>query len=470
MKRTWGVGVLLALSVAWVYGRQDEPFPHREHAAVFPLCTGCHVGIETGNTDDYYPPAEDCTDCHDGTTEELVDWQGPTARPTNLIFLHTDHADEVVAADDSATCQSCHQEPGTVARMAVEQAQPEQCLSCHTNATDEHLAEDADCQLCHMSLALATDLPQARVAELPQPPTHSAIDFTVNHAPDTPPEQTTCSVCHAQESCVRCHLNGAAVPVIAALPRDARIAAVTAELEAEYPLPLNHEDAGWGWKHVDDAEAQPAGCANCHAQPSCRACHQNAEVEQITQLPVATAAGPQGVVFPEGEPGVHPTGFAIGHGPQAIASQQSCEGCHAQQVLCQDCHRGPSTPGFHMANYRERHGADAYGYESECISCHGTEVFCRSCHAGSGLASEGKLDVAFHTSQPFWLLGHGQSARQRLESCTTCHTQTDCTRCHSTIGAWRINPHGPDYDGTRAQSRNEFNCLQCHRSDPPDIP
>ena len=123
-----------------------------------------------------------------------------------------------------------------------------------------------------------------------------------------------------------------------------------------------------------------------------------------------------------------------------------------------------------MANYRERHGADAYGYESECVSCHNTEVFCRSCHAGSGLASEGKLDVAFHTSQPFWLLGHGQSARQRLESCTTCHTQTDCARCHSTIGAWRINPHGPDYDGTRAQSRNEFNCLQCHRSDPPEIP
>jgi hypothetical protein len=321
-----------------------------------------------------------------------------------------------------------------------------------------------------MSLAEATDLPASRVAELPRPPTHTAIDFTSNHAPAGEAEQTTCSVCHARESCVRCHLNAPAVPVIAALARDARIAAIAAELDAEYPLPATHEDPGWGWKHVDDAEAQPAGCANCHAQPSCRACHQNAELAQIAGLPTAMATGPQGVVFPDGEPEVHPAGFALGHGPQAIASQESCEGCHAQQALCQDCHRGPGTPGFHGANYRERHGTDAYGYESECISCHSTEVFCRSCHAGSGLASEGKLDVAFHTSQPFWLLGHGQSARQRLQSCTTCHTQADCARCHSTIGAWRISPHGSGFDGTRAQARNEFTCLQCHRSDPPDIP
>ena len=78
----------------------------------------------------------------------------------------------------------------------------------------------------------------------------------------------------------------------------------------------------------------------------------------------------------------------------------------------------------------------------------------------------GRLDASFHDAQPVWLLRHAQAARQGLESCTSCHSQKDCLQCHSQLGAFGINPHGPDFDAARVQKRNPLICFACHVSDP----
>ena len=94
-------------------------------------------------------------------------------------------------------------------------------------------------------------------------------------------------------------------------------------------------------------------------------------------------------------------------------------------------------------------------------------MFCRECHAAAGLAPQGGLtNGSYHDREPFWLLSHGQAGRQDLETCASCHQQTDCMKCHSASSGWRVSPHGPDFDPTRVSERNLQMCRSCHATDP----
>jgi hypothetical protein len=97
----------------------------------------------------------------------------------------------------------------------------------------------------------------------------------------------------------------------------------------------------------------------------------------------------------------------------------------------------------------------------ECANCHSVEAFCKACHAEVGLAAT-RPGPGFHDGGVAWLLGHGQPARQGLESCASCHAQRDCTQCHSQTGSFRVNPHGPGFDAARAWERSPGTCLVCH--------
>ncbi|HUH12594.1 MAG TPA: hypothetical protein VMK65_05770, partial [Longimicrobiales bacterium] len=102
----------------------------------------------------------------------------------------------------------------------------------------------------------------------------------------------------------------------------------------------------------------------------------------------------------------------------------------------------------------------------ECSNCHDTQAFCRACHTQAGMTSTGRLGSGFHDAEPLWLLRHGQGARQGLESCASCHAQRDCMQCHSELGAFRISPHGKDFDPERFRGRNQQICFACHITDP----
>jgi hypothetical protein len=157
---------------------------------------------------------------------------------------------------------------------------------------------------------------------------------------------------------------------------------------------------------------------------------------------------------------VHEPDFRRSHRSQGATRALDCSGCHARR-FCADCHAGEGERRYHPANFTVRHAASGYAREIECATCHNTEAFCRSCHQENGLASRGRLDVAFHTAQPQWLLQHGRAARQGLQNCASCHVQRDCMTCHSTTG-WGVNPHGPGFDASRMASRAPASCLACH--------
>ncbi len=161
-------------------------------------------------------------------------------------------------------------------------------------------------------------------------------------------------------------------------------------------------------------------------------------------------------------PGSHESPFFMdAHAPMASAGAGGCATCHAQ-TDCVACHDAARSNTFHPEGFQARHAADAYAQTAECASCHSTQIFCRSCHQESGFGSFGRLGSGFHDAEPAWLFRHGQAARQTLESCVSCHEQRDCTQCHGALGAFKVSPHGPDFDPERARSKNPVTCRACH--------
>jgi hypothetical protein len=454
-------GVLRALQTA------ESPFPHEAHERLFPVCTGCHLGVETGIAEELYPPPDGCVQCHDGTREEPVEWSPPGPRASNLRFFHPDHRDLVELAGSEATCATCHV-PGDppTSRMSVEPARGEFCLSCHVADAHLEVALGAVCSDCHVPLTEARRLTVEQVASFPWPASHDEPDFLSRHTPGTELEVFSCAVCHGRETCERCHLNADQLPAVVALERDERVAMLETGRLPEYPLPANHREPSWSWAHGPTTLANPASCANCHTQPLCVQCHVEGRGRALALefLPRPTPDRPRGVVSDPSAP-VHPPGFDTQHGAWAATGALQCAACHTQQS-CADCHDGPGSRAFHPPNFLERHAADVFAARADCQSCHSTETFCRDCHVGAGVAAGGGLNVAFHTSQPLWLITHGQAARMGLESCAACHAQTDCLACHSAVRGWGVSPHGPGFDADRVAARNRQTCQWCHASDP----
>jgi len=73
----------------------SDSFPHLPHDGLFPLCTGCHEGVPSGDASDYYPEPSLCTGCHDGVDVAPLEreWTPPVpdADPDLLSFRHPEH-------------------------------------------------------------------------------------------------------------------------------------------------------------------------------------------------------------------------------------------------------------------------------------------------------------------------------------------------------------------------------------------
>jgi hypothetical protein len=302
------------------------------------------------------------------------------------------------------------------------------------------------------------DLSEARIEAFPEPAWHASDTFIVeDHPPRSVEDAVSCATCHARETCTRCHINEP--DAVIRLQPDARVAALEAGTPPEYPLPRSHESDSWSWTHATPASAGTASCANCHERSSCTACHNEATAAELPMLP---SDDPRGVRAGDGELRVHSPGWTKLHSVEA-ATSESCATCHGT-AFCEECHTAATSPSFHGPDFVVRHAPDAYAQTGDCTACHNPEVFCRGCHAGQGMTSQGRLGVAFHTSNPAWLIGHGVAARQGLEACASCHTESTCMQCHSTLGAWRVNPHGPGFDPGRMADASRLMCALCHRS------
>jgi hypothetical protein len=348
--------------------------------------------------------------------------------------------------------------------MTVRLAAVDRCLECH-GVTVEHLAApDTTCGVCHTTLAQAARLTGDDIAEFEEPPSHAMAGFAgaEGHgaaAQAGEPVAASCATCHARDFCLICHVDAPEQPVIQALARDPRSLAHTATLSE----PASHQATGFLATHGNAARRAPADCASCHTQESCAACHL-ARPAVVANLPRATADRGRGATVMREPPETHDDGYANRHGPVAAAVPQTCAACHVQ-ANCLECHRpSAATAGsYHPLDFLSRHPAAAYARQTDCVDCHNPAEFCASCHAGAGLVTTGPFrSGAYHDAKRFFIAGHGQAARQGLETCVGCHVERDCLSCHSAVGGRRFNPHGPGFDAARLRRLNPGTCTVCH--------
>jgi hypothetical protein len=229
--------------------------------------------------------------------------------------------------------------------------------------------------------------------------------------------------------------------------------------------PPSHVAAGFPRTHGRDAQRTNATCATCHTRESCATCHVGTMSPAVAALRPAGPDRAPGAHVIRTPPSSHTRAFRDGHGPEANVRPATCETCHTR-ASCLSCHRpdGARQAGYHPQNFLTRHPSAAYAREANCADCHNAAQFCQSCHQASGLVANARLGRAgYHDAFRGFSLGHGQAARQSLESCASCHAERDCTACHSAVGGgFRFNPHGPGFNAERARSKNASVCIACH--------
>jgi hypothetical protein len=466
--------LLLGLVVTARAGRgmvQDR-FDHWQHRALFPTCTGCHAGV-TDSGRALWPTASDCGTCHDGTVEGSVSWSPPGEPPaTNLRFAHGSHAQAVTGAagvDSTLECGACHVSPGAD-RMQVRLAVVQNCLACHGIRAAHFDAPDSACATCHVSLAKAVRLTWASVRDFPAPASHREPGFGGElHgelARGARPVAASCATCHARDFCIQCHVNAPEVASIQALAPDPRALALRAELAA----PASHTNPAFLRRHGGAARRASATCATCHTQESCLACHIGTPAS-VQSIPAAAPDRGKGAGIARTRPQSHGLDFSRDHAALASARPQTCAACHARPD-CLSCHRPDAAgapPGYHPAGFISTHPAAAYSRESSCSECHSQTQFCTNCHVNAGLGTRGRLrGTGYHDARQAFILGHGQAARQNLESCVTCHAERDCLTCHSAQGGRHFNPHGPGFDPGTLRRKSPSTCTVCHGSAIPE--
>ncbi len=258
------------------------------------------------------------------------------------------------------------------------------------------------------------------------------------------PQAATCAACH----------DGSSAPAVEwTPPKEARASSLGfSHTPHAFECANCHVPGGNGSASMSYPE--PETCLGCH-MPGTQ--HQQAAECNFCHAPVVDFSLTENHRLPP----FHGEAFSTNHAAAAAAGQPDCASCHAENT-CTSCHEAQGEPSFHPINFLASHSNEAFGRVSDCTSCHSTEAFCRECHVSLGFQGGGELAAPFHSSQPLWILSHAQAARQDLESCSSCHQQADCLRCHSATTGMKVSPHGPDFPSSSLSDRNKAMCRACH--------
>lgn len=450
-----------------------DSFPHLEHEGLFPLCEGCHQGIPVEDEVRAMPGPELCAECHDGVERDRVEWVRPIEVTGLLDFAHDRHVEEVRREGaEPVPCSACHIDPDR-GRMALVPLQAERCLECHEVPVDRHLDAANECADCHRPIAEVEDgdevfrgIPERlRHRNRAFFDAHEGRDFILRaHGGEALASEVRCATCHVEDQCAGCHVDAGLSP-IPEIPR-APAGWDTPLLPPEYPEPETHRAPEFGWNHGAPAP-DAADCSTCHTREDCQSCHLTPAPSSARELPRRPDVRAPGVGLEASYPASHDTPFFLSmHTVAAATSPDSCAGCHTESY-CSECHDAPQAPAYHPPSFALRHSAAVGSQSAECANCHNTAAFCRECHVEVGLRSVGRLGTGYHDAEPVWLLRHPIAARQGMEQCASCHTQNDCLQCHSELGAFKVSPHGPDFDPERARAKNPLICRACHLAGSP---
>ncbi len=278
--------------------------------------------------------------------------------------------------------------------------------------------------------------------------------------PAEPKVSAACATCHARDFCIQCHVNAPEVPVIQALRRDPRSTAIQAKLEApadhrrpRVPVPawragpqvsrhLRHLSHPGELPHLSCRQACHGPCP-----PGCGTrTRKGAEHPSESGPTRMDGISPRFMVrWPM--PGPSPAKGAM-CGPSASTATGPI-----RQIPPRDTTLQAFSPVTRRLHTPERPAAAT----ATTPASSAPTVMSRP-----DSPRKGRLNAGYHDAKQFFLLNHGQAARQNLESCVACHAERDCLTCHSAVGGRRFNPHGPGFDPETLRRKNSQACTVCH--------
>lgn len=327
---------------------------------------------------------------------------------------------------------------------------------------------------------------------------HVGVEKSISANDRHTPKERACRPCHADKTrprdsqreassnkaakaCASCHLG-----YTGGAPR--RVWKPAARLRFSHRV---HADGGVGCKACHAMQGAPNGEGGAKSMPTmatCRACHARKKATQRCAACHLTQKDGR-LITRFGAARLRPSGSLVGaeHGPLfarkhanvARRNERFCQSCHQPQN-CQRCHAGTFRPlRIHRSDYATHHALDARLDQPRCSSCHRSQSFCLSCHQRSGVGGPTarggfapSTGLAYHprgfASRQVGPEHHSISARRNIRTCTSCHTEKSCIRCHGTTRLRRggFSPHGPGFSRSakcRALSaRNQRVCLKCH--------
>jgi hypothetical protein len=173
----------------------QQKFPHPAHQRLFPLCAGCHAAAEFDASSGLFPPPALCSNCHDGSILQRVQWTPPVER---AAFNHPEHARTLRSSGVTLECTDCHVTPGALRMGPVVSSVGTACAGCHST----HRA-NSNCSLCHAPAPGGHD----RLAHASCDACHERVRIDA-----LPLTRNLCLVCHtdlkahaAPRNCVECH-------------------------------------------------------------------------------------------------------------------------------------------------------------------------------------------------------------------------------------------------------------------------
>ncbi|MCU0963293.1 MAG: cytochrome c3 family protein [Pirellulaceae bacterium] len=183
------------------YRVQHTGFSHRRHAQEGLTCNACHYGFETEKRAGM-PTYKTCLVCH-GTADNRPNY------PYELEIQKHDPAEAFASTWRSYDLKFSH---------ATHHERAIFCIQCHDAVdaadalSDAHRPAAHTCEECHIAAGIGTacDLCHERLNRSVRPPSHEGAAWMRNHGRDPAAvamrgHQDSCTLCHAQSSCNRCH-------------------------------------------------------------------------------------------------------------------------------------------------------------------------------------------------------------------------------------------------------------------------
>lgn len=144
-------------------------------------------------------------------------------------------------------------------------------------------------------------------------------------------------------------------------------------------------------------------CVDCHAVGAAKPGASDVELAAVWLTPPASACHE---CHAPGEGGLG-SGNGVGRAPRA----------------CGTCHSPIPRPESHGAGWLDHHGPDAVATDASCQECH-SRSSCVNCH-------DRRENTTWKVHDASWLTAHGIVARADPASCDSCHVKSECTTCHA---------------------------------------